>query len=147
MSEANARVELMEAILERAADALGDLGAPVMKQFYAQYPQARASFEAHGLGDPVRLEASMIDSMLYCIMYWLERPMEICLILADQVPHHCETLHVELDWFRGLVHAMIDVLEATIPAADEQARALCSFIRAGLDESTDQAAAAIRRRN
>ena len=31
MSEANARIELMEAILVRAADALGDLGAPVKR--------------------------------------------------------------------------------------------------------------------
>jgi len=40
---------LLENSLERAAERLGDITEPVMNRYYASHPEARASFNEHGL--------------------------------------------------------------------------------------------------
>ena len=54
------RLAIIEAGLERAADQLGDVTAPVMAEFYARFPAARASFSHHMPGNPASLEAEMV---------------------------------------------------------------------------------------
>jgi hypothetical protein len=110
------KLALLEASLTRAAEVLGDVTPHVMNLYYARHPGAAASFEHHGLGKTAALEGEMIENCLYCLMYCLERPTEIEILLENSVPHHHFTLEVPLDWYQGLVDAAIDVMAGTVPA-------------------------------
>lgn len=131
--EWHAKMEQLEASLERAADKLGDITDPVMQRYYAVHPDARASFKEHGLGNTVKLEAEMVESVLYCLMNWLERPQEIRIMFGSTVPHHEETLHVSSDWFSGLVDAAVHVITETIPAARQDEHDLWKEIHQGVN--------------
>lgn len=139
MQDRQAKLALVEKSLERAAEAIGDITAPLMARFYAVYPAAEASFEHHGLGKRALLEAEMVGNVLYCLMTWFERPEEIRIILYDSVPHHQETLKVEAGWYEGMLWAGIDLFEETLPehAADE--RAVWEEMRSGLAETIAKA--------
>lgn len=139
MQDRQAKLALIERSLERAADALGDITAPLMARFYAAHPAAQASFEHHGLGKRALLEAEMVGNVLYCLMTWFERPEEIRIILYDSVPHHQETLKVDASWYEGMLWAGIDLIEETLPkdAADE--RAAWEAMRTGLSETLAKA--------
>ncbi len=110
------KLALLEASLTRAAEVLGDVTPHVMTLYYARHPGAAASFEHHGLGKTAALEGEMIENCLYCLMYCLERPTEIEILLENSVPHHHFTLEVPLGWYQGLVDAAIDVIAGTVPA-------------------------------
>ncbi|MEH6756255.1 MAG: hypothetical protein V7676_01945 [Parasphingorhabdus sp.] len=127
------KTALLETSLERAADKLGDITDPVMKRYYSLYPDARASFHEHGLGNTVKLEADMVESVLYALMNWLEAPQEIRIIFGSTVPHHEETLHVNSDWFRGLVDAAVYVISETIPDEQRDEHALWKEIQTGVN--------------
>ncbi|MGB7412099.1 MAG: hypothetical protein WA910_13205 [Sphingopyxis granuli] len=116
------KLELLDRSLTRAADAIGDITPVVMARYYARHPDAAASFERHGMGRTSALEHEMVDNCLYCLMYCLERPTEIEILLENSVPHHQFTLQVSFDWYRGLVDATIDVIAESVPAdaADER---------------------------
>lgn len=129
---------LMESSLERAAEIVGDLTGPVMERYYAAFPQARQMFEEHGCGSRERLEISMVETVLYCAMYWIERPAEIEILLGSSVPHHQETLHIDLQSYCGLVDALVDVIAQTIPAEATDERALWAEIRRALIEQIKQ---------
>ena len=139
MQDRAAKLELIERSLERAAETVGDITAPLMARFYAAHPAAEASFEHHGLGKRALLEAEMVGNVLYCLMTWFERPEEIRIILYDSIPHHQETLKVEPGWYEGMLWAGIDLIEETLPedAADE--RAAWAAMRAGLAETIAKA--------
>ncbi len=126
------KVDVFATILERAANALGDLNPALMQRFYLRFPEAREAFVRHGLGNPSKLEAAMVDATLYCVMQWLERPSEVRLIFADQVPHHCETLQIERDWFAGLVDEMVLLVASTIPGDEPEQQALCADLATDL---------------
>lgn len=145
VTDTASKVLLLETILERASGEIGDFNAATMDHFYRLHPAARASFEAHALGNRGRLEASMVNSALYCLMHWLERPMEIRLIFNDQLPHHCETLHVDKAWFAGLVEALTDVLASTVPETEPAQMMLCAELRTGLCNAIATAGKDLRR--
>lgn len=140
------RIALFDALLERAAGELGDLNAPLIDRFYRRFPEARQCFERHALGDRARLEAGMVDATLYCVMHWLERPAEVRLILSDQVPHHCDTLGVELGWFAGLVEELVALIAATVPVDRPEMQSVCSDLAVDLQQAITAARAATRRR-
>jgi hypothetical protein len=123
---------LLEASLERAAETLGDITAPVMARFYEAWPEALPAFEHHGLGARQRLETAMVDTALYCATNWLDRPMEITIQLNSSVPHHQDTLKIELPWYRGLLEAVVDVIAETIPADQPAELAIWKRIRGEL---------------
>ncbi len=127
------KIMLLETSLERTAEQLGDITAPVMKRYYEIHPGARASFREHGLGNTVKLEAEMVESVVYCLMNWLDRPQEIRIMFGSTVPHHEETLHVKTDWFRGLVDAAVHVIAQTIPIARQDERNLLEEIHQGIN--------------
>lgn len=134
---------LLEAILMRAADQLGDLTIPVMARFYQKFPEALAAFEHHGLGKRERLEAEMVETVLYSVMTWIERPIEVAIMLYGSVPHHRNTLHVRPEWYRGLINALVDLLDGTIPVGAVAEVRLLTEIRAGLLEAIAEALAAV----
>ncbi|MBK8375000.1 hypothetical protein [Sphingorhabdus sp.] len=138
MTPAPTKQQLVERSLERAADILGDITAPLMARYYAAHPAAADSFAHHGLGRRDLLEAEMVGNVLYCLMTWFERPEEIRIIFYDSVPHHADTLKVGADWYGGMLDTGIALIEETLPtdAADE---------RAAWAEMRDGMAAAIAR--
>ena len=138
MTDAPTKQQLVERSLERAADILGDITAPLIAQYYAAHPAAAYSFAHHGLGRRDLLEAEMVGNVLYCLMTWFERPEEIRIIFYDSVPHHADTLKGEADSYRGMLDTGIALIEDTLPtdAADE---------RAAWAEMRDGIAAAIAR--
>ena len=125
------KIALVEVGLMRAAEAIGDLTEPVMARFYQRHPQALASFEHHACGNRARLEAEMVENVLYCIMRWFERPEEIRIILHSSVPHHQETLKVDADWYEALLASGVDLIVATVPAEEQEELALWEEMRRG----------------
>lgn len=114
---------LIHSGLERAAEVLGDITAPVYALYYAHCPQARARFaELHANGQE-RLEGSMVEQVLYCVMYWFESPGEVEIVLLNTIPHHIETLGVTVEMFSRLITAVCDTVVAIIPADAENERA------------------------
>jgi len=127
------KATLLETSLERAADRLGDITNPVMERYYAVHPGARESFREHGLGNTVKLEAEMVESVLYCLMSWLDRPEEVRILLDTTVPHHEETLHVDNNWFTGLIDAAVHVICETIPDTQQDEQELWKEIHQGVN--------------
>ena len=130
---------LLENSLERAAERLGDITGPVMNRYYANHPEARASFDEHGLGNVSKLEAEMVESALYCLMNWFDRPEEIRIMFGSTVPHHEDTLKVSSDWFSGLVDALIAVIRDTVPATQTSEFLILQEIHQGLGRLIEEA--------
>jgi hypothetical protein len=128
------KTALLETSLERAADRLGDITDPVMTRYYAVHPGARESFREHGLGNTVKLEAEMVESVLYCLMTWLDRPEEIRIMFGSTVPHHEDTLAVHSNWFSGLVDAAVHVIRETIPETQKDEHAVWDEIHKDLSD-------------
>ena len=111
------RQQIVEAGLERAAEVLGDITAPVMAEFYRRYPDAQASFQHHAPNNPASLEAEMVGNALYYVMTWFESPSEARIAFDSSVPHHRVALGVPPDWYRGFLEAFIDVVEPVAVAS------------------------------
>jgi hypothetical protein len=109
--------------LERAADALGDITAPVYALYYDRCPEALAKFIEHRPHGRERLEGEMVEQALYCLMEWFSSPGEIEIVLITTIPHHIETLGVSCELFAKLITAVHDIVTETIPpdAGDERA--------------------------
>lgn len=134
--------ELLDTILQRAADRLGDLRPGVMALFYQRFPEAQAIFETESAGHREKLEGEMVEQTLYCLMTWVERPAEIRIVLQSTVPHHESALHVSDRLFAGFLDAVVDTIAGTIPADAGQEQALLASIRAALQAETAGAALA-----
>ncbi len=126
------KTALIEAILMRAAEQVGDVTAPAMEVYYRRCPEARASFEEHCLGERAQLEGQMIENSLHCLMHWFESPGEIEILLGGSVLHHNDTLHVPPDWYIDLIEATADVIAATIPAENAAELAAWNEVRSDL---------------
>lgn len=134
-----ATMQHLEEVLMRVAESVGDLTGPTMELFYSRHPEALEAFEHHGLGKRERLEAEMVDTALYCLMTWLERPAEVAIMLYGSVPHHRNTLHVLPEWYRGLLGSLFDVVAAEIPEGANEDLALIESIRGGLLDAISEA--------
>jgi hypothetical protein len=135
------RSDLLDAILQRAADRLGDLRPGVMARFYPRFPEARALFETESAGHREKLEGEMVEQTLYCLMTWVERPAEVRIVLQSTVPHHEAALHVSDRLFAGFLDAVVETIGATIPAEATDEQALLAAIHAALHHETLGAAA------
>ena len=131
--------ELLEASLERAATILGDITEPVMNQYYASHPGAKISFQDHGLGNSVKLEAEMVESVIYCLLNWYERPEEIRIMFGSTVPHHKHALNVSTEWFAGLIDAAITIISDTIPETSAEELTVWAEIRTGFQTLVEEA--------
>ena len=125
----------LERALEIAADVVGDIVPPAMALFYERFPQARASFEHHGVGATEKLEREMVDNALYCLMTWPLRKSEVQILLYGSIPHHKNTLEVSEQWYLGLIDAVVDVITGALPNDAREERAALSGIRAGLEQA------------
>lgn len=126
------KLQVVEAILERACEQLGDITEPVMSEFYRADSALEAVFTQHRPVDTIRLEAGMVEQALYCYMRWFESPGEIEMTLLGSVPHHVETLNVSVEHYRRLLLATETVVRNTIPEKNEVELAVWREISASL---------------
>ena len=140
--------ELVETILYRAADTVGDIAAPAIALFYQRYPECRALFDHHGTLRVQDLENDMVSQALYCLMNWCSSPGEVEIVLLGSVPHHADTLNVPPDFYRGLLMATAEVIADSIPAKNREERAvwdalcreLCAVIEQGSEHLLNRVA-------
>lgn len=121
-------------VLEQAAESVGDITQPVLELLYQRMPESRLAFEQHGGKKIGELEASMVEQVLYCLMTWYERPVEVEIILRETVPHHIETLDIPQDVFHGLLRATLDVLESSVIELDAAQRESLADLRSELGD-------------
>jgi hypothetical protein len=107
--------DLLEAVLERAANRLGDITPLVIERFYQQFPDARETFRSLSAAYGAALEGEMVERTLYCLMSWLHSPGEVEIVLMDSVPHHAATLGVPPAMYAGLLDATAATIAETIP--------------------------------
>lgn len=131
MSNAH-KLAIVEEILLRAAEQLGDVTQSVMAHFYHLHPEVRASFEHHCVGNRPQLEGEMIENALYCLMYWFDCPGEIEILLGGSVPHHKDTLGVSPHWYSALIDSTAAVIGATIPTGNCEELAVWEELRSEL---------------
>lgn len=137
MSAAAEQTALVEQILTRAAEQIGDVTAPALERFYLHLPDARAAFETHGRGNRQQLEGEMVERTLYCLMYWFDSPGEVELVLTGSAIHHHDTLQVTLDWYSGLIDATADVIAETIPPENDAERSTWRQLNSELREAVE----------
>lgn len=139
-----AKAALVERVLTRASEQLDDVAETAITSFYRRFPEARASFETHGLGRRGQLEGLMIENSLHCLMYWFESPGEVEILLEGSVPHHTDTLDVPPQWYAELLDATAGVIATTIPASEvsegELWQQLRQALRAIVERSREQIA-------
>ena len=111
---------IIETILIRASEQLGDVTKPVMAVYYERFPEARELFAHHGSHRLCGLEGEMVQQALYCLMSWFESTGDVEVMLWGSVPHHNDTLHVCPEYYQGLLTATIDVIESTISTENKQ---------------------------
>jgi hypothetical protein len=126
------RQAAIEARLLRAADVIGDLTEPVMAEFYRHFPAAQASFVDHSPLSPAKLEAEMVGNTLYYVMNWFENPVEARIYFDTSVPHHRVALDVPPDWYRGMIEALIDVVESAVPPQNSAEQVAWDEVRTAL---------------
>ncbi len=132
---------LLEATLTRAAEQLGDVTAPAIALYFRRFPEACEAFERLWSGSRGLLEGEMVAQSLYCMMNWFDSPGEIEIVLLGSVPHHAHTLKVPPGWYGGLLNAVADTIEATIPVGKTDERAVWREMRGeliGLIETSAQ---------
>ncbi len=131
------KAALVDDILMRAAEQIGDVTAPAMEAYYRRHPQALAAFEAHGLGKREQLEGMMIENSLHCLMHWLESPGEIEILLGGSVLHHNDTLHVPPNLYSDLIETTAEIIATTIPRENTAELAVWDEVRRDLREVID----------
>lgn len=110
------RLALAERSLQRLADQRGDVTEEVLATYYAHHPDARASFEHHGLGQTKSLEARMVSESLFLLLQWVESPSSARIDHGTAITHHNDTMRIPPRWYLGLVDAALAVLLGSIPA-------------------------------
>lgn len=135
------KLERLNTSLERCAEQLGDITPVVIAAFYRAFPQARDRFDALYPNGRHQLEGEMVAQVLYCLMEWYSCPGEIEVILMTTVPHHIRTLEVGMELFSGLIDAVCDTVDATIPPEMLQERAVWAELRTVLTGLVGQEAA------
>ena len=123
------RQALVRESLVRLADERGDITAEVLERYYRAQPDARGSFERHGLNDLPGLEARMVSESVYLLLRWVEEPVAARIDQATTIVHHNDTLDIGPRWYMGLIDAVLDILleAAELEAAEERPEELATW--------------------
>ncbi|QKG71993.1 hypothetical protein [Erythrobacter mangrovi] len=124
------RTKLVERSLTRLAERRGDVTDPVLQAFYARHPDARASFEHHGLGHMRELEGRMVAESVFLLLQWVEDPATARIDQGTAIVHHNDTLLVPSRWYLGMVDAALEVLFESLPAEAADERDMWLAVRA-----------------
>lgn len=109
---------LITAVLQRAAEQLGDITPLAVELCYARHPEMRELFRTLDPQSPARLEGAMVEQSLYCLMYWTDSPGEVEIVLMTTIPHHIETVGVSAELFTRFFIAVCDIIANTIPEGE-----------------------------
>lgn len=129
MSRATDRALLVQSTLQRLADQRGDVTAEVLERYYRRMPDARASFEHHGLGDRAGLEARMVTESVFLLMKWTEDPRAAEIDQGTTIVHHNDVLEIGPRWYMGLIDAVIEIVVETLPAQARDERVIWRDLR------------------
>lgn len=140
------KAALITAVLERAAEQLGDITPLAVELCYARHPEARELFRTLDPQSPARLEGAMVEQSLYCLMYWTDSPGEVEIVLMTTLPHHIETVGVSADMFTHFFIAVCDIIADTIPPGETAQRQAWDEQRMELLALMDSSAAFARPR-
>jgi hypothetical protein len=134
--EPGQKLAMVEDILFRAAEDIGDITAPVMENFYHRSEGGRELFELHSRHMD-QLEGLMVEQSLYCLMQWFKSPVEIEILLSETVPHHKETLKIPTSAYKDLVLATADIIASSIPAGNSVETAVWTELCEQLVDAVD----------
>ena len=124
------KIPLLDSLLMRAAEMLGDITSHVFSRYYAKLPQAAPLFDGCFPGyEQALLEGLMVEQVLDCVMRWFDSRGEIEITLMNTIPHHLDTLNVPPEHFAQLVEAVFDTLAMTIPDTEPAEREVLDGIR------------------
>lgn len=140
------KTALIEEILTRAAEQVGDITPAAMEAYYRRHPEVKAIFDKHSLGHTAQVEGQMIENSIHCLMNWVERPTDIQILLNDSVIHHHDVLEVSPDWYSDLIEATADVIAQTIPAENSTELSVWNEVRADLRGVIDNCRQYLRQR-
>lgn len=116
-------IKLMEQVLEYAAENVGDVTPIIIERYYKRYPEGKEAFKDHGFDRHMQVAQEMVDSALYCVMSWIERPREIKSIISDTVPHH-RSLKIPDELLESLLDVTYEVLNSGLPTSAEKEKLL-----------------------
>ncbi len=134
------KLAVVEQILSRVVEDMGDITQAVIALYYQRLPEARERFQYHAQGNIDNLQGEMVAQALYCLMTWFESPGEIEILLLGSVPHHSETLKIPSTFYRELINATAEVVESTIPTENSEQLAIWREVRSQLQNLVDQSA-------
>lgn len=123
------RSTLAERSFERLAKQRGDITEDVLERYYTRYPDGRASFEHHGLGNRAELEGRMISTTAFLLMQWAQDPASTRIEQGTTIVHHQDTLEIGPRLYLGLIDAVLEVLFETIPEDSAEERAFWLSLR------------------
>lgn len=121
--EPGQKLAMVEDILFRAAEHIGDITEPVMENFYKRSEGGRELFELHSR-HMNQLEGLMVEQSVYCLMQWFKSPGEIEILLHDTVPHHKDVLNIPTRAYKDLLLATADIIAGSIPGRNNVEKAL-----------------------
>jgi len=137
----NTKLSLMDEVLMRASEQLGDITPHVMAVYYRSHPEALAHFERLAFGKRAQLEGIMVENSVYCLMKWLEERSEVEILLSGSLIHHEETLKLPPDLYMDFIDATAAVVSATIPKECASQHAVLYEVCGELRSIVDSAAA------
>ncbi len=102
-------INLIEEALGLAAENLGDITKPVMENYYAKYPQVRATFTELSLNKAKEMEGEMVTQTIYSLMAIIQNPIVTKIMLQEAIVNHLY-LKISLEHFNGLIDSTTDVI-------------------------------------
>ncbi|MDD2743145.1 MAG: hypothetical protein PHV02_12785 [Rhodocyclaceae bacterium] len=102
-------LDLIEEALGVAAEQLGDITKPVMDNYYAKYPQVRATFTELSLNKAKEMEGEMVTQTIYSLMAIIQNPIVTKIMLQEAIVNHLY-LKISLEDFNGLIDSTTDVI-------------------------------------
>lgn len=137
------KLAVVEQILTRVAEDMGDITQAVMTLYYQRLPEAKERFQHHAQGNIDNLQGEMVTQALYCLMTWFESPGEIEILLLGSVPHHSDTLKIPPTYYRELINTTAEVVESTIPTENSEELVIWREVRSQLQKLVEQSVAGV----
>ncbi|TNE59809.1 MAG: hypothetical protein EP341_01905 [Sphingomonadales bacterium] len=128
------RSMLAERSFERLAEIKGDITQAVLETYYRAHPDARASFEHHGLGNTAELEGRMVAETVFLLMQWAANPRNAQIEQGTTICHHHDTMEIGPRWYLGLIDAVLSELLDSIPATERDEVRVWESIRSEIAE-------------
>ena len=137
-AEATDELQLLDAIVERAAEQLGDVHPQILAYFFAQHPEAKQVFTHHGGAHQTSMQHAMVDWGLYCLFCWLEHTPEAKNVLTDAARQH-KSKHIDLEITHALMTSIFFIIGQSICDESSAERQLWNRLEAEIIQCLIQA--------